>query len=97
MYGEIFTKKGMKIYSLFLVASCGNEKLYQELGFESLKDRRWMKKRCNLYKVISSKRPSYLYYMLPPIQRSQRNQGVKKLSCPVLLSVIFMCLLGDIQ
>ena len=52
------------------------EKLYQELGFESLKDRRWMRKLCYLFcKVISSKRPSYLYDMLPPLQRSQRNQG----------------------
>ena len=51
------------------------EKLYQELGFESLKDRRKMRKLCYLYKVTSSKRPSYLYDMLPPLQRSQRNQG----------------------
>ena len=34
-----------------------------------------MRKLCYLYKVISSKRPSYLYDMLPPLQRSQRNQG----------------------
>ena len=34
-----------------------------------------MRKLCYLYKVIPSKRPSYLYDMLPPSQRSQRNQG----------------------
>ena len=34
-----------------------------------------MRKLCYLYKVISSKRPSYLYDMLPPLQRSQWNQG----------------------
>ena len=34
-----------------------------------------MRKLCYLYKVIPSKRPSYLYDMLPPLQRSQRNQG----------------------
>ena len=34
-----------------------------------------MRKLCYLYKVISSKRPSYLYDMLPPLQRSRRNQG----------------------
>ena len=33
-----------------------------------------MKKVCYLYKVKSSKRPSYLCDMLPPLQRSQRNQ-----------------------
>ena len=47
-----------------------SEKLYQEIGFESLiKDRPWMRKHCYLYKIISSKRPSYLYNMLPPLQR----------------------------
>ena len=54
--------------------SC-KEKLYQKLGFESLKHRRWMRKLCYLCKVISSKRPSYINDVLPPIQRSQRNQG----------------------
>ena len=56
------------------IKGSSKEKLYQELGLESLKDRRWMRKLCYLYKVISSKRPSYIY-MLPPVQRSQRNQG----------------------
>ena len=31
------------------------EKLYQELGFESLKERRWMRKLFYLYKITSSK------------------------------------------
>ena len=34
-----------------------------------------MRKLCHLYKVISSKQPSDLYYMLLPLQISQRNQG----------------------
>ena len=34
-----------------------------------------MRKLYYLYEVISSKQPSYLYDMLPPLQRSQRNQG----------------------
>ena len=50
------------------IKGSSKEKLYQELGFESLKDRQWMRKLCYLYKVISSKRPSYLYDdMLPPL------------------------------
>ena len=56
------------------IKGSSREKLYQELGFESLKDRRWMRKLCYLYKVISSKRLFYIYDMLPPLQRSQRNQ-----------------------
>ena len=60
------------------IKGSSKEKLYQELGFESLKDRRWMRKLCYLYKVNSTLlliRPSYPYNMLPPLQRSQRNQG----------------------
>ena len=34
-----------------------------------------MRKLCCLYKIMSSKRPSYLYDILPLLQRSQQNQG----------------------
>ena len=57
------------------IKDSSKEKFYQELGFESLKDRQLMRKLCCLYKIMSSKRPSYLYDILPPLQRSQRNQG----------------------
>ena len=31
------------------------EKLYQGLGFESLKDRRWLRRLCYLYKIVNTK------------------------------------------
>ena len=34
------------------IKGSSKEKLYQELAFESLKDKRWMRKLCYLYKVI---------------------------------------------
>ena len=34
-----------------------------------------MRKLCYLYKVISSRRLSYFYDILPTLQRPQRNQG----------------------
>ena len=46
------------------------EKLYQELGLESLKDRRWLRRVSYLYEVISTKLPPYLYELIPPLQRS---------------------------
>ena len=55
------------------IRGSSKEKLYQELGLESLKDRRWIRKLCYLYKIISTKKPSYLYSLLPSIQRSYRN------------------------
>ena len=51
------------------------EKLYQELGFESLKDRRWLRRLCYLYKIVNTKQPAYLYDLIPPFQRSSRNKG----------------------
>ena len=50
------------------------EKLYQELGFESLKDRRWFKRLCYLYKIVSTKQPAYFYDLIPPFQRSSCNK-----------------------
>ena len=37
------------------------EKLYQELGLESLKNRRWFRRLCHFYKIVSTKLPPYLY------------------------------------
>ena len=51
------------------------EKLYQELGFESLKDRRWLRRLCHLYKIVNTKKSSYLYDLIPPFQSSSRNRG----------------------
>ena len=31
------------------------EKLYPELGLESLKERRWLRRLCYLYKIVSTK------------------------------------------
>ena len=47
------------------IKGSSKEKLYQELGFGSLKERQWMRKLCYLYKIMSSKRPSYLCDILP--------------------------------
>ena len=41
------------------------EKLYQELGFESLQQRRWYRKLCCLFKIIKRQSPSYLFQLVP--------------------------------
>ena len=66
----------------------GLSELCQELGFESLKNRRWMKKLCYLYKVISSKRPSYLYDLLPRLQKSHRRKSFSQLSAAGLFKYV---------
>ena len=41
------------------------EKLYNEIGLESLQNRRWYRKLSFLYKVIASQSPSYLFNGIP--------------------------------
>ena len=55
-------------------AICGSSKvkLYKELGLESLKDRRWMRRLSYFYKIFSTQSPSYLSKYLPPFTISQR-------------------------
>ena len=57
------------------IRGISKEILYQELGFESLKDRRWFTWLCYLYKILYAKQPAYLYDLIPPIQRSSLNKG----------------------
>ena len=57
------------------IRGTSKEKLYQELGFESLKDRRWLRRLCYLYKIVNTKQHSNLYDLIPHFQRSSRNKG----------------------
>ena len=48
------------------------EKLYQEIRFESLQQRRWYRKLCCLFKIIKNQPPSYLFQLFfSPIQKSE--------------------------
>ena len=42
-----------------------NRKIYQELGLESLKSRRWFRKLCRFYKIFNDKSPCYLFNLTP--------------------------------
>ena len=42
-----------------------SEKLFQELGLETLRSRRWFIKLCLFYKILHSKLPSYLFNLIP--------------------------------
>ena len=45
-------------------------KLYEELGWESLTDRRWYRRLLQLYKIIHDFSPSYLKEFIPPQRRT---------------------------
>ena len=46
------------------IRGTSSEKLYQELGLESLRSRRWLSKLCLFYKIYKNKSPSYLYDLI---------------------------------
>ena len=47
------------------VRGTSREKIYQELGFESLQQERWYRKLCCLFKIISNQLPTYLFQLVP--------------------------------
>ena len=60
------------------VRGTSREKLYQELGFESLQQRRWYRKLCCLFKIINNQSPRYLFQLVPSpntryFSRSSKN------------------------
>ena len=46
------------------IRSASREKLYNELGFESLHARRWYRKLCYFYKFCIFKQPEYLFNLI---------------------------------
>ena len=56
------------------IRGISKEKLFRELGCESLKIRRWLKRLCYLYKTVSTKQHAYLYDLIPLFQRSLQNK-----------------------
>ena len=52
------------------------ERLYKELGLESLCDRRWYRKLVFFYKIVKGLAPSYLqYYLLPDNERTYNTRS----------------------
>ena len=54
-------------------SSCS--KLYDELGWESLSDRRWCKRILQTHKIVINKVPLYLNDKLPPFRRPLYSQN----------------------
>ena len=49
-------------------------KLYEELGWESLSDRRWSRRILHIHKIVNDKTPSYLKERLPRLRRPLYRQ-----------------------
>ena len=66
------------------IRGTSSERLYQELGLESLRSRRWPRKLCLFYKIYKNKSPSYLYNLIPDrvkfySTRSSQNDNISNL------------------
>ena len=52
------------------VKGSSREKLYQELGFESLQQRRLYRKFCLFFKIINNQSPKYLFELMPTARQA---------------------------
>ena len=57
------------------IPGTSKEKLYNELGLESLENRRWYRKLSFLHKLIANQSPSYLFKMIPKKNMSRPTRG----------------------
>ena len=64
------------------IRGTSSEKLYQELGLESLRSRRWLRKLCLFYKIYKNKSPSYLHNLIPDRMKfySTRSSQINNIS-----------------
>ena len=60
------------------------EKLFQELGLETLKSRRWLRKLCSFYKLIKEKSPAYLFQLILENKTPYTTRNVQKSQFPFL-------------
>ena len=54
------------------IKGSSREKIYQELGFESLKSRRWYKRLSCMFNIMNDKAPSYLKNIILKCHQSTR-------------------------
>ena len=47
------------------IQGTSHDKLYQELGLESLKSRRWYKRLSCMFKIMKKEAPNYLINLIP--------------------------------
>ena len=60
------------------------EKLFQELGLETLKSRRWLRKLCSFYKLIKEKSPAYLFQLILENKTPYTTRNAQKSQFPFL-------------
>ena len=59
------------------------DKLYQELGIESLKSKRWYKRLSCMFKIMKKEAPNYLINLIPKCEQTirTRNNHIPSYQC----------------
>ena len=60
------------------------EKIYQELGLESLQSRRWYRKLAMFYKIYKNKSPFYLFNLIP---EKTSSYATRNINCIPLIKI----------
>ena len=60
------------------IRGSSKDKLFQELGFEHLSSRRWLRKLCLFYKIVVNKSPNYLYNYVSTVNQSYQTRSGDK-------------------
>ena len=66
------------------IRGTSKEKLYQELGFETMKERRWLQRLCCFYKILNNQAPAYLYSLLFPLNthyNTRKHSKIRQIFC----------------
>ena len=61
------------------IRGTSREKLYQELGLELLRKRRWYRKLCYFLKIIKGQSPEYLLRILPSVSKAYNTRTNDKI------------------
>ena len=58
------------------IKGTSREKLYQELGWESLSKRRWFRRLCLFFKIQMNKHPHYLFELIPSLNHHYNTRNI---------------------
>ena len=66
------------------IQGTSRDKIYQELGLESLKSRRWYKRLSCMFKIMKEEAPNYLTNLVPKCETNTRtrNNSIPSFNCP---------------
>ena len=57
------------------IQGTSRDKIYRELGLESLKSRRWYKRLVCMFKIMNEKSPNYLINLIPKYEPTIRTRS----------------------